>query len=327
MKKTVFISSTFRDLKECRRKVWDALEEYNVNIRGMEKFGARTQNSLRTSLAEVESSDIYLGIIAFRLGSIDKKSGKSITQIEYEKANELQKDILIYIMDEENSKSYIKDIDFNKNHEKLKVFKSVLKENHTIDTFINEDDLIEKLKRRFNEILSKKEKITESQISEYDNSKSIIDKFILLPKLFSGKEIKIKIKLSEDPFPASSSVCEEFNLEFGSTLGYGINIILPKVNKNTFQFIFITEDLVGDILKINNKNEIEIYAKILFSKNSIDKYRANFIKKEVVYSLATSASPLFDNIYGKNIFEPYTETVEGEGSIILLLSKIIKKDY
>ena len=327
MKKTVFISSTFRDLKECRRKVWETLEEYNVNIRGMEKFGARTQNSLRTSLAEVESSDIYLGIIAFRLGSIDKKSGKSITQIEYEKANELQKDILIYIMDEENSKSYIKDIDFNENHEKLKVFKSVLKENHTIDTFINEDDLIEKLKRRFNELLSKKEKITESQISEYDNSKSIIDKFILLPKLFSGKEIKIKIKLTEDPFPASSSICEEFNLEFGSTLGYEINIILPKVNKNTFQFIFITEDLVGDILKINNKNEIEIYAKILFSKNSIDKYRANFIKKEVVHSLATSASPLFGNIYGKNIFEPYTETVEGEGSIILLLTKILKKDY
>lgn len=127
MKKTVFISSTFRDLKECRRKVWDALEEYNVNIRGMEKFGARTQNSLRTSLAEVEASDIYLGIIAFRLGSIDKKSGKSITQIEYEKANELQKDIVIYILDEENSKSYIKDIDFDENHEKLKVFKSVFK--------------------------------------------------------------------------------------------------------------------------------------------------------------------------------------------------------
>jgi len=327
MKKTVFISSTFRDLKECRRKVWETLEEYNVNIRGMEKFGARTQNSLKTSLAEVESSDIYLGIIAFRLGSIDKKSGKSITQIEYEKANELQKDILIYIMDEENSKSYIKDIDFDENHEKLKVFKSVLKENHTIDTFINEDDLIEKLKRRFNELLSKKEKITETQISEYDNSKSVIDKFILLPKLFSGKEIKIKIKLTEDPFPASSSVCEEFNLEFGSTLGYEVNIILPKINKNTFQFIFITEDLVEDILKINNKNEIEVYAKILFSKNSIDKYRENFIRKEVIHSPATSVSPLFDNIYGKNLFEPYTETIEGEGSIILLLTKILKKDY
>ncbi|GAH56677.1 unnamed protein product [marine sediment metagenome] len=171
MKKTVFISSTFRDLKECRRKVWETLEEYNVNIRGMEKFGARTQNSLKTSLAEVESSDIYLGIIAFRLGSIDKKSGKSITQIEYEKANELQKVILIYMMDEENSQSYIKNIDLDEKHEKLKVFKSILKENHTIDTFINEEDLIEKLKRRFNQLLSKKEKLNEIQINEYDNSK------------------------------------------------------------------------------------------------------------------------------------------------------------
>lgn len=134
----------------------------------------------------------------------------------------------------------------------------------------------------------------------------------------------------EDPFPASSSICEEFNLKFGSTLGYEINIILPEINKNTFQFIFISEDLVGDILKINNKNEIEVYAKILFSKNSIDKYRANFIKKEVIHYPAASAAsvlPFFDNIYGKNLFETYIETVKGEGSIILLLTKILKKDY
>lgn len=329
MKKTVFISSTFRDLKECRRKVWETLEEYNVNIRGMEKFGARTQNSLKTSLAEVESSDIYLGIIAFRLGSIDKKSGKSITQIEYEKANELQKVILIYMMDEENSQSYIKNIDLDEKHEKLKVFKSILKENHTIDTFINEEDLIEKLKRRFNQLLSKKEKLNEIQINEYDNSKNIIDKFILLPKLFSGKEIKIKIKLIEDPFPASSNICEEFNLNFGGTLGYKINIILPKINENPFQYIFITKDLVGDILKINNKNKIEVYAKILFSKNTIDKYRANFIKKEVSFFPAATASKLsfFDSIYGKSLYEAYTETIEGEGSIILLLTKILKNDY
>jgi len=320
MKKTVFISSTFKDLKDCRRKVWETLEEYNVNIRGMEKFGARTEKPLETSLAELEISDIYLGIIAFRLGSIDKKSGKSITQIEYERAHKLQKEILIYMIDE-NSKVYFKNIDRNEKYEKLEAFKSILDENHTHDTFVDEDDLIDKLKRRFNELLSKKEKLNEKQINEYDNSKSIVNKFLLLPKLYSGKEIKVKIKFMGEPFPVSSNICGEFNLNFGSTLGYDIKIILPKVNENPFHYIFITEDLVEDILKISNKNEIEVYVKILFSEKTIDKYRASFITKEFSYIPGLTSI----NLNWNKPYQIHTEIIEGEGSIILLLTKILKK--
>lgn len=89
MQRTVFISSTYEDLKKHRRKVWDILEKYNVNVRGMEKFGARKETSLETSLAEVGVSDIYVGIIALRLGSINKETGKSITQLEYVRAYNL----------------------------------------------------------------------------------------------------------------------------------------------------------------------------------------------------------------------------------------------
>jgi hypothetical protein len=85
MNKTVFISSTYEDLKEYRRAIWDLLEKFNVNVRGMEDFGARRDSPLATCIAEVEQSDIYLGVIAFRLGSIDSQSGRSFTQVEYEK--------------------------------------------------------------------------------------------------------------------------------------------------------------------------------------------------------------------------------------------------
>jgi len=71
---TVFISSTYKDLKEHRREVWDALKHFNVGVRGMEEFGARTAGALDTCLAEVEQSDVYVGIIAYRLGSIDTES-------------------------------------------------------------------------------------------------------------------------------------------------------------------------------------------------------------------------------------------------------------
>jgi len=119
MQRTVFISSTYEDLKKHRRKVWDILEKYNVNVRGMEKFGARKETSLETSLAEVGVSDIYVGIIALRLGSINKETGKSITQLEYERAYNLNKEILIYLIDEKKGVVHPEFIDWGDKHEKL----------------------------------------------------------------------------------------------------------------------------------------------------------------------------------------------------------------
>ena len=94
---SVFISSTYRDLKDHRREVWDSLKQFNVTVRGMEEFGARTAGALETCLAEVEQSDVYVGIIAYRLGSVDPGSKKPFTVLEYEKAIELKKEVLIYI--------------------------------------------------------------------------------------------------------------------------------------------------------------------------------------------------------------------------------------
>ena len=91
MKKTVFISSTFEDLADHRRAVWQLLEDFNASVRGMEQFGARPDAPLQTCLAEVEQSDVYVGIIAFRAGSIDTETGKSFTQLEYEHALQSRK--------------------------------------------------------------------------------------------------------------------------------------------------------------------------------------------------------------------------------------------
>src|SRR5437867_1850774 len=135
MRKTIFVSSTFRDLSEHRRAVWDLLRTFDVNVRGMEAFGARTQAPLATCLAEVEQSNVYLGIIGLRLGSIDETSGKSFTQVEYERARALNLEILIYLRDGK-ALFRLDEIDFEEApREKLASFKRTLRENHTVDTF------------------------------------------------------------------------------------------------------------------------------------------------------------------------------------------------
>ena len=92
------------------------LKRYDVNIVGMEDFGARKVSPLTTCLKEVEQSNIYIGIIANRWGSIEEESGKSYTQLEYEKAIEKDKEILINLIDE-TAKVQIDNIDLGEKHE------------------------------------------------------------------------------------------------------------------------------------------------------------------------------------------------------------------
>lgn len=311
MKKTVFISSTFEDLKLHRAKVWEVLEEFDVNIRGMEQFGARKDEPLSTCLAEVEQSDIYVGIIALKLGSIDKKSGKSITQLEYEKAVDLGKDILIYLIDEKNTRVSPSLIDFGEKHNRLVAFKSILKENHTVDSFVDESDLAEKLKRRFGDALSKK-KPTDEKENEYENSEDILNKFCLMPMKFSGREIKIEVRLMGDPFPVSKSICKIFGFEYGKTIGIHIDIIKPKLKEKYLENLFIDYRLVDEFLKFSYKDKVEILAKVLFSDSPINTVSASFLTR-------TYSTLDYDPM------EEFTTTIPAEGTMILVLTKVLDK--
>lgn len=148
MKKTVFISSTYRDLKEYRTEVWDTLERFNLKVLGMEKFGAKSTNALETCLEQVRKSDTYLGIIGMVYGSVDSKTGKSYTQLEYEEAVKYNKEILIYLIDNQEASLKLKHVDFV-NHDKLIEFKKILKDNHTVDFFSNPNQLGELVNKVF----------------------------------------------------------------------------------------------------------------------------------------------------------------------------------
>lgn len=321
MKKTVFISSTFEDLKEHRKKVWDTLTKYEVNVRGMERFGARKEAPLQTCLAEVEQSDIFIGIISYRLGTIETTSSKSFTQLEYEKALELKREIFIYLIDDKNGKVAPTFVDFGENHEKLESFKSILKERHTIDTFTDETDLAEKLDRKFDELLSKKANgLTETE-DEYKKSNDILQKFLLLPKEYSSKEVKLKIKFDGEPFPASKAICKSFYLSYGRTLGIRIKLILPNIKEDAFNYLFIESKQADQFLSLDKTKEIEVFATPSFTEDTIDVIRAYFVSKISHY---ISVAAFTTSPFGvTNDFMPKTETIQAEGQIILLLKEIV----
>lgn len=158
MNRQIFISSTYKDLVPHRQAIWDMLLTLNLKISGMEKFGARPEKPLQTCLKEVEESEIFIGIVGMRYGSIDLKSQKSFSQLEYEKAVEMKLEILIYMIDEKNALIRANSFD-PENHSKLKNFKTILSQSHTIDYFVDENDLVDKIKHKIIANHNRREKI------------------------------------------------------------------------------------------------------------------------------------------------------------------------
>ncbi len=323
MKKTVFISSTYLDLKEERKKVWECLEKFDVAVKGMEQFGARKSNPLETCLAEVEQSDIYVGILGMRYGSEEPNLGKSYSQLEYEKAIEQNKEILIYIIDEENSTVKPNLIQFDKIH-KLNNFKTVLKERHTIDAFSNSQDLVLKLQRQFSKYLTPKKEIVIAD--EYENTKKILDLFFLVPSIYSGREIKLKVKFTGPPKPVSKPICQNFNFDFGKTIINQITVEYPVFEFKNFKHIFIEFRLFEKFISMDKNLEYEIYAKVLFKDEKAKTLTTDFRDRtERVYNESYIDSN--DNYYDHELPEPYYDILKiGDGQIALSLKDIIAKE-
>lgn len=276
MTSTIFVSSTFLDLQSHRRAIWEALQKFDVTVRGMEQFGARTETPLQTCIAEVDQSDIYIGIIAFRLGSIEPTSGKSYTQLEYERALNLSKEICIYLIDEQNARVLRRFIDAGETLEKLDSFKSILRERHTVDTFVDEADLVLKLERDLSRHVQTR---TVPAVSENEDDLAIarLRQFAILPKAVSGSEVRVRLKLKGALYPVSKGVCSAFNLEFGATAGAHVELIAPT---NPWILdppdLLIPAKLLVDKLPLERGDTLDCYLKLHFSPSSVSEARARF---------------------------------------------------
>lgn len=84
----VFVSSTYEDLQEERKKVMEALLQMNCFPVGMEYFNASDASQWDVIKNLIRECDYYVLIVAGRYGSVEEGSGKSYTQKEFEYAIE-----------------------------------------------------------------------------------------------------------------------------------------------------------------------------------------------------------------------------------------------
>src|SRR5436305_756622 len=101
---TIYISSTYSDLKDVRKAVYDRLQKMQHHVIAMENYVATDQRPLDKCLEDVDKCNIYIGIFAWRYGYIPPEGNpkeKSVTELEFRHAKEEGKECLLFLLDEE----------------------------------------------------------------------------------------------------------------------------------------------------------------------------------------------------------------------------------
>src|SRR5437879_4693874 len=93
---TVFVSSTFEDLVEARRSVFDAILGLNCRPVGMEGFGAADLPPWEKIQREIDEADCCVTVVAGRYGTVDE-NGVSYTEKEYAYTVRLGKPVLCFL--------------------------------------------------------------------------------------------------------------------------------------------------------------------------------------------------------------------------------------
>lgn len=138
----VFISSTYEDLKEERKYAIDAVLKLRQIPAGMELFSASNNTPWEEIENEINESDYYVIIVAYKYGSIDPASKLSFTQKEYEYAVKSGKQILAFIIDDKNAKWEDSKRDKSAGAiKKLNDFKDIIKTNKLVLLWKDKEDL------------------------------------------------------------------------------------------------------------------------------------------------------------------------------------------
>lgn len=120
----VFVSSTYEDLQEERKKVMEALLQMNCFPVGMEYFNASDDSQWEVIKSLIRECDYYVLIVAGRYGSIEEESGKSYTQKEFEYAIEQGVPVISFVHKHPESLPAAKYEQNPLKREKLNEFKS-----------------------------------------------------------------------------------------------------------------------------------------------------------------------------------------------------------
>lgn len=196
----IFVSSTYEDMIPYREAVSEALTSIEHLPIGMEHFVSTPDRPLDVCLTDVRRCQLYIVLVGMRYGSVDKESGKSFTELEYEEALKNKIPVLAFVINENECPVLPKFVDTGEEAEKLKQFKSRLDERMTsrFSSVANLKELVirsvEAQVKRATEPQKDTEQVKKDS-EDYVTGAHLFKRFILLPQRHKGKEAILRISM------------------------------------------------------------------------------------------------------------------------------------
>lgn len=273
----IFISSTYEDLKEERKKVQETILSMHHFPIGMEMFSAADEEQWEIIRENIDSSDYYVLIIGHRYGSVIERgeyAGISYTQKEFRYALEQKIPILAFLIDNSVAVTPEKMEQDADKKEKLKRFIEEVKSRRIVQWWTSKDDLACKVMISLNRQINQRKQVdffvsnshTDKQWAEWivnciekegyttfwgERDLSIGDNFIsIIQDYLEGAENFIAVL---SPSYSASAYCQA---EVSSVLLKGKKIIPIKVSEER-PTGDIAKLLYVDIYNIDEKNAKE----------------------------------------------------------------------
>jgi O-acetyl-ADP-ribose deacetylase (regulator of RNase III) len=98
--RSVFLSSTYEDLKPYRQAAREAIEQFRCPFIGMEEFLPSRTAPADFIRQKVDQAALYVGILGMRYGYVDEGTGFSMTELEYHQAIASEKPVCMFLMSE-----------------------------------------------------------------------------------------------------------------------------------------------------------------------------------------------------------------------------------
>ncbi len=206
----VFISSTYEDLKEERKRIIDVLLQSNCIPAGMELFSATDGTQMETIKSVIDLCDYYILILGERYGSISEETGKSYTEMEYDYA--LLKEIPVLVFAKKIDVNNIESTEDYSYKDKLKKFREEALKNRLGVIWSDLSDLVVKVVTSINQALKQMPRVGWVRLEE--NITDLQDKIIRVQD--ENKDLLEKCRDLENKITVQNDIKYE-NLAFEGT--------------------------------------------------------------------------------------------------------------
>ncbi len=208
----VFISSTYLDLIDERKKVIDTILGLDQFPAGMELFAAADEKQWQIIMKTIDASDYYVLIVGMRYGSIfedGSDKGISYTEKEFDYAISKKVPVLAFIIAEDAMITPAKTETNSSKVSKLIEFKKKVRNSgRTVKTRKNADELCTLLSQSLHKAMLRGDRPGWVRTTEFDIEKSYAEILRLTERVHTLEALNSDLKLENNrkPNPLGGSV-------------------------------------------------------------------------------------------------------------------------